>query len=96
MTYSFHPEAEIELNNSVNYYEECKKGLGLEFANEVYKTIQRILAFPKAWQVLDRDIRRSLTNRFPFGIIYYQKENQIIILAVMQLNRKPNYWKERV
>jgi len=95
MQYSFHPDAEIEFNISIDYYEECQKNLGLEFANEVYTTIQRILNFPNAWQVLDSDIRRCLTNRFPFGIIYYQKNNEIIILAVMQLNRKPNYWLHR-
>ena len=95
MSYSFHQEAEIELNNQVDYYEEYRQGLGLEFANEVYNTIQRIVDFPKAWQVLDGDIRRCLTNRFPFGVIYYQKEEQIIILAIMQLSREPNYWKDR-
>ena len=92
MKYSFHPEAEIEFNISIDYYEECQIDLGLEFANEVYKTIHRILDFPNAWQLLDNNIRRCLTNRFPFGIIYYQRDDEIIILAIMQLNRKPNYW----
>ena len=95
MTYFFHPEAEKELNDSIDYYEECKTNLGLEFASEVYQTIQRTLIFPKAWQRLDTDVRRCLINRFPFGIIYYQRNNEIIILAVMQLNRKPYYWKNR-
>ena len=49
MKYSFHFEAEIELNSYIDYYEEFKVGLGLEFANEVYKTIQRIINFPNAW-----------------------------------------------
>ena len=49
MTYSFYPEAEIELNVAVDYYEECKVGLGAEFAYEVQKTIQRVLEFPTAW-----------------------------------------------
>ncbi len=35
MTYSFHPDAELELNASIDYYQECKKNLGLEFAYEV-------------------------------------------------------------
>ena len=95
MIYSFHPDAEIELNISVDYYEECKLNLGSEFAYEVQNTIQRILAFPTAWQKLDGDIRRCLTNRFPFGIIYYQRNSEIVILAVMQLNRRPNYWQNR-
>ena len=95
MTYSFHPEAELELNVAVDYYEECKVDLGAEFAYEVQKTMQRVLKFPTAWQKLDGNIRRCLTNRFPFGIIYYQRNKEIIILAIMQLQRKPNYWKER-
>ncbi len=95
MTYSFHPDAEAELNASVDYYEECQINLGVEFAHEAYKTIQRIIEFPSAWRKLDDNIRRCLTNRFPFGVIYYQKDDKIIILAVMQLQRKPNYWKSR-
>lgn len=95
MTYSFHPEAEIEFNTSTDYYEECKENLGLEFAQEVFQTIQRIQEYPDAWQTLHQDIRRCLTNRFPFGVIYYQEDDHIIILAVMQLNRKPDYWLDR-
>ena len=49
MKYLFHPDAELELNTSVDYYEECKTNLGSEFAYEVQKTIQRILGFPIAW-----------------------------------------------
>ena len=95
MTYSFHPEAEEELNHAVTYYEESQPHLGIEFAEEVFQTIHRILDFPKAWQIMHEDIRRCLTKRFPFGVIYYQKNEQIIILAVMQLNREPDYWVER-
>ena len=95
MTYSFHPEAELELNHAVAYYEESRPHLGMEFAEEVLQTIQRILDFPKAWQIMDGDIRRCLTKRFPFGVIYYQKNEQIIILAIMQLNREPYYWTDR-
>lgn len=96
MTFYFHPEAELELNQAIVYYEECQPHLGIEFADEVFQTINRILDFPKAWQIMDLDIRRCLTKRFPFGVIYYQKDEQIIILAVMQLNREPGYWVERV
>jgi len=48
MKYFFHPDAENELNIAIDYYEECKKGLGIEFAKEVQKTIQRIIQFPNA------------------------------------------------
>ncbi len=96
MKYSFHPEAKEELFEAINYYEGCQKGLGLEFAKEVYSTIQRILHFPTAWSKLSENTRRCLTNRFPFGVIYQITEEEIFIIAIMQLSRRPEYWKERI
>jgi len=70
MKYLFHPEAEIEFNISIDYYEKCQINLGLEFANEVYVTIQRILDYPNAWQPLDNDIRNSqVSNSYHLVVI---------------------------
>lgn len=84
MKYSFHPEAKKELLKAINYYEECQPGLGLEFAKEVYSTVQRITHFPKAWSKLSENTRRCLTNRFPFGVIYQIVEEETLIIAIMQ------------
>ena len=46
MKYSFHPDAEKELNEAIDYYNDCQDGLGLEFAKEVRSIIQNILLFP--------------------------------------------------
>jgi len=96
MKYSFHPSAKIELQKAINYYEECQPGLGLEFAREIYSTIQRIIHFPEAWSKLSKNTRRCLTNRFPYGVIYQITEDEIFIIAIMQLNREPDYWKKRI
>ncbi|OFZ55541.1 MAG: plasmid stabilization protein [Bdellovibrionales bacterium RIFOXYB2_FULL_36_6] len=95
MNYSFHPDAEKELNEAVDYYNECQNGLGLEFAKEVYLAIQNILSFPHAWAQLSSNTRRCLTNRFPYGVIYQVTDKEVFIIAVMHLNREPNYWKKR-
>ena len=58
MTYSFHPEAEAELNQAIDYYESCTEGLGIDFALEVYEAIERIIGYPKAWPVLIGSVRR--------------------------------------
>jgi len=96
MIFAFHPQAEAELNKSIEYYEEIEPGLGYEFAIEVYSAIQRSIAFPKAWPVLEGDIRRSLVRRFPFGILYSVEKEGIFIAAVMNLHRAPGYWKHRM
>jgi plasmid stabilization system protein ParE len=96
MNYAFHPEAEGEFFEAIAYYEERAPGLGLDFSAEVHATIQRILAFPLAWQVLEDDIRRALVNRFPYGVLYAVDETRIWIVAVMDLHRQPGYWQERL
>ena len=95
MNFSFHPEAEIEFNKSIDYYEEIESGLGYDFVLEVYSTIKRSVEFPDAWTVLEGEIRRSLVKRFPYGILYSKEQKGIFIVAVMNLHRQPEYWKHR-
>ncbi|WMJ08145.1 hypothetical protein [Nitrosomonas sp. sh817] len=70
MSYWFHPDAESEFNQAIDYYEEIETGLGYDFAIEVYTTIQRSLIYPNAWPVLEGDIRRCLVRRFPYGVLF--------------------------
>ena len=94
MNYSFHPLAVKELNHSIDYYEDISPGLGLEFFKEIYSTIRRILQFPNAWSKISKKCRRCMTQRFPYGIIYHIKEDEILIVSIMQLNRKPKEWDQ--
>jgi hypothetical protein len=95
MISSFHPEARKEFLASIDYYEKCKRGLGLEFAEEVHSAIDRICSFPKAWPSISLNARRCIINRFPFGVLYRIDKEEVLILAVMELHRKPGYWKKR-
>lgn len=95
MTVLFHPEAEAELNEATDYYEAIEAELGYDFAGEVYSAVERIIALPKAWPVVEGDIRRSLVRRFPYGILYSEEPGGVYIISVMHLNRSPDYWKHR-
>ncbi|MCF6355622.1 MAG: type II toxin-antitoxin system RelE/ParE family toxin [Candidatus Polarisedimenticolaceae bacterium] len=95
MSFAFHPEAEKEFNTAIEYYEEAEPGLGYDFAIEVHSTIQRAVSFPKAWTVLDGEIRRSLVRRFPYGVLYSEEKGDLYIVAIMNLHRDPDYWKRR-
>lgn len=86
MNFSFHPQAVEEIYKAIEYYEDKSPGLGLEFSQEVYSTIQRILQFPNAWSKISKNCRRCITQRFPYGLIYHNKGKEIIILAIMHLN----------
>ena len=96
MRFYFHEDADEEFGKAVEYYEECRAGLGLEFAEEVYATIKRILEYPDAWSPMSKNTRRCLLNRFPYGIIYQIKADMLRIIAVAHLSRRPGYWQDRV
>jgi plasmid stabilization system protein ParE len=95
MNYAFHPEAETEFQEAIDYYEGCQTGLGFDFALEVHAAVKNICDYPMAWPVLDGTIRRCLTNRFPYGVVYSHEGDEVYILAVMHLHREPGYWKHR-
>jgi len=96
VTFSFHPEAQNEFDVAVDYYESAEAGLGWDFALEVHAAIQNIIEFPEAWPVLEGEVRRCQTSRFPFGVVYSPEPGQIFVLAVMHLHRRPGYWRERL
>jgi hypothetical protein len=95
MRFYFHEYAETEFDRTVEYYEDISYGLGIEFAQEVYATIDRIIQYPDAWSPLSRNTRRCLVNRFPFGVIYQVKSGFVSIIAVADLRRRPEYWLDR-
>ncbi len=95
MNYFFYPEAEKELIEAVDYYEEIRQNLGRDFALEVKLGIERIILFPEAWPEIAQGIRRSLLKRFPYGLLYHREEDSIYILALMNLYKEPGYWKNR-
>lgn len=83
------PQVESEVEESVDYYEACRRGLGDQFLAEFEAATKRIFVFPEAWPLLSKKKRRCLLNRFPFCIIYSVEDDCLLILALMHLKRKP-------
>ena len=95
MNFSFHPEAENEFDDAVGYYEDCEPGLGFDFAREIQATILNITDYPGLWPEIEKQVRRCLVRRFPYGVLYSLEPSGVFILAVMHLHRTPDYWKHR-
>ena len=88
-------EAELELQKDVEYYESKSSGLGMDFADEMKRTIQLIQESPERQPLQKDKTRRILTNRFPYQIIYTVFKDEIWIIAFANQRRKPGYWKKR-
>ena len=88
--------AQIELDEAIEYYNYEMPGLGDNFLTEILNALDRAGKFPDAWQPCSKRTRRCKVRRFPYGIIYQILENEIIIVAIANLHRKPEYWKSRI
>jgi len=97
MRVSFLEIAQIELDDAIDYYNYESPKLGDAFLIEVIKSLERINNFPNAWQICSQNTRRCQTRRFPYGIIYQiRDEDKILVVAIENLHRKPEYWKKRL
>ncbi len=85
-----------EFSDAVAYYNSESPGLGYEFADEVFRTIARAAAMPDAWPRLSEKTRRCITRRFPYGVVYQQRDDALIIVSVMHLRRHPESWKRNL
>lgn len=92
----FLPQSEDEMNDSAIFYESQSRGLGREFLEAIKKGTNDISHQPRAYPILRNDIRRKLIGRFPYGILYREEEELIVVIAVMHLHRAPEYWRHRV
>lgn len=88
--------AQIELDDSIDYYNSESAGLGDEFLVEVLHALERIKHFPQAWHPFTDVTRRCQLRSFPYGIIYQSSDAEILVIAVANLHRNPDYWKDRI
>lgn len=84
-----------ELDEAFEYYEAELEGLGEQFIYEFIVGVQKIKSYPKAWPEYSKQTRKYLLNRFPYGVLYHLKKNEIIIIAIMHLHRDPVKWEAR-
>lgn len=89
--------AREEFAAAVRWYEEQRPGLGAEFYDAVVETTDRIEAHPEIGTPAspDQRTRRVLVQRFPYQVIYRLLPDEIVIIAIAHLKRRPGYWKER-
>jgi toxin ParE1/3/4 len=90
------PEAEEDLSQTYQWYEAKRKGLGDDFLLCVEGALARISRNPGRYRKIHGNIRRILTDRFPFGIFFIEDEQHIAVLAVLHVRRNPSTWKDRV
>jgi plasmid stabilization system protein ParE len=92
--------AEDELRAAVEWYEERRPGLGEEFFVEVGRVLTLILRHPAIGSPVPRvraehGTRRVPLRRFPYFVVYRERNAELHVIAFAHARRKPGYWRHR-
>lgn len=88
--------AREEFAAAVRWYEEQRPGLGGEFFDAVGHATSLIQTQPEiGTPSKDHRTRRVLVQRFPYQVVYRLTADEIIIVAIAHLKRRPGYWRKR-
>jgi len=83
------PRAEIDIAETLEWYEEEKEGLALEFLNQLDAALGKIAEKPEHFQKRYRKVKIIFTKRFPYGIHYTFENGTVYVHAVMHTKREP-------
>jgi len=90
-------EAEADLAEAYNWYEQQVRDLGGEFLLCVDAVIASIERNPHLYPVVYKGIiRRALMRRFPYGVFFVVGERNVSVIAVAHAKRNPRIWQDRV
>ena len=89
------PEAQADLAETQKWYEERAASLGRQFVEAVDDALASIIRNPLAFAVVRNVVRRALTKRFPYGILYLVETDTVVVLAILHQARDPELWARR-
>lgn len=89
------PEAEAEMTEAFEWYEDRSSGLGCEFLLCVDAVFSSILRTPQEFPRVHRIVRRALIRRFPYEVFFVEDNDRLVVLSVFHAKRNPKRWQER-
>ena len=90
-----HPFAELDLKETIDWYDLQRENLGNAFLSEVEKTLTRIQQNPKQFAQIRKDVRKAYLEPFPFTIVYSINHDTIEIYSFFHCSRNPLIWQKR-
>ena len=92
----FHPEAVLEIQNSLHWYAEHSKNAEINLKEELNDSFQKILSFPFLSIPRYKSFRSYSLKKFPFQIVYSVHNDIIFVISVFHTSRNPEDLEERI
>lgn len=95
MTAHFARIARQDLAETLNFYEQCRRGSSGGFIDDVDHTLTYLSQFPFSGRGIGLGVRVLPVGLFPHILIYQPKGDEIFILAISDKQSPPQFWLNR-
>jgi toxin ParE1/3/4 len=87
-----------DITEAVAWYETQSSGLGEELLEQIIGALERVKAKPELFRIIRREgeVRRVLTDRFPYRIFFSVANDTIYVHAVLHGARDDRLWRGRI
>lgn len=91
-------DAEAEMVEAAQYYDEQQPGLGSDFLDKVDWAVDQIAvdAVRFGFYRGSKLVRSIRLPRFPYRLLFVVEPDRVWVVAVAHLHRHPDYWKQRL
>jgi toxin ParE1/3/4 len=95
---SIRPEAQADLDDAVQWYEDHAPGKADELITEVKVKLQALSVTPEIHMVLRFGVRRSNLNKFPYSLVYRVNKAAMLVevLAFVHFRQSNTHWISRI
>jgi plasmid stabilization system protein ParE len=97
MSYSitYSPHYFNDIRQAYQWYEKAQRGLGQQFMDGVDAAIASIGNSAESCSKVDNRTRVFILKPFAYGLYFDVDGNEVRVLAVIHLHRKPGLWRRR-
>lgn len=88
-------EAEFDIEEQFEFFEEKRVGLGHDFLLCVEEAIDKLQKNPLIYRKIYKELRRTAITRFPLRVFYLVQNQNIIVTAVLHAKKDPTSWRNR-
>ena len=90
-------DASEEIDDAIIWYYRRSVSAAENFTSELERALDAVAESPETWPVCleDPEARRYVLRRFPFSLIYFLLEEDVVVVALAHHKRDLGYWLRR-
>jgi plasmid stabilization system protein ParE len=89
-------EATDEINEAFEWYFKRNPEAADALLTEIDSSLEQIPSRPQLYPTYTKKTRRRVLSRFPYSVVFQEKDDIILVIALAHSKRRPGYWKGRI